>query len=70
MTNFACPFQVEWEAEFAKYKSSPEYQKINRYASFLLHKACLQPLCHVVCAPLNCQSACHLYGACRSTTNV
>lgn len=23
--------QADWEAEFAKYKASPEYQKVNRW---------------------------------------
>ena len=24
--------QADWEAEFAKYRASPEYQKVNRWA--------------------------------------
>ena len=26
-----CRVQADWEAEFAKYKASPEYQKVNRW---------------------------------------
>lgn len=36
--------QEDWEAEFAKYKASPEYQKVNRYISITLHNAYVQTL--------------------------
>ena len=32
--------QADWEAEFAKYKASPEYQKVNRWV--------LTPFIHVL----------------------
>ena len=53
MLSSACRPQAEWEAEFAKYKSSPEYQKINRYAWSLLHEACLSLLCHALWTLVN-----------------
>ena len=40
------PTQVDWDAEFAKYKSSPEYLKVNR--NMTLEVRCTVTLCVLV----------------------
>ena len=53
--------QADWEAEFAKYKASPEYQKVNRWVMTHPLQVCSMKTCCILCNYHNClASLCNL----------